>query len=220
MSRRVNGATLALIQQWEGKRLTAYQDVAGVWTVGYGSTRDVRPGMRITEAEAVARLRIDLADAEQAVWNAVDVDLNDNQFGALVSFVFNVGAGAFRGSSLLRKLNAGDYGAVPGELAKWNKARVNGRLQPVAGLSNRRAAEAGLWVKGDYVASASAPAATSSTPSPTADAGALAGVAAAAAAIAPMLSSLSGLHWAVSVAAIAGVVAIASVYLLRRQRAA
>lgn len=220
MARHVNDAALALIRQWEGLRLTAYQDIAGVWTIGYGSTRDVTPGMRITETEAVARLRRDLADAEQAVFNAVEVDLNDNQFGALVSFTFNVGGGALRSSTLLRKLNAGDYGAVPGELAKWNKARVNGALQPVAGLSNRRAAEAGLWVRGDYVASASAPASTSGTPSPAADAGALAGVAAVATAIAPALGGLSGLHWAVGVAAVAGAVLVAGLWLMKRQRAA
>lgn len=218
--KRVNDAALALIRQWEGLRLTAYQDVAGVWTIGYGSTRDVRPGQRITEAEAVARLRRDLAEAEAAVWNAVDVDLNDNQFGALVSFVFNVGAGAFRSSSLLRKLNAGDYAAVPGELAKWNKARVNGALRPVAGLTNRRAAEAGLWVRGDFVSSAGERAARAEAPPPAADAGLLAGVTAVASGLAPALSGLAGLHWAVGVAAVAGAVALAAVVLLRRQRAA
>jgi len=179
------------------------------------------PGMVITEAQAIERLRRDLAVAEQAVWNAVDVDLTDNQFGALVSFVFNVGVGAFRSSSLLRKLNAGDYAAVPGELAKWNKARVAGVLTPVAGLSNRRAAEAGLWAKGDYVASASAPVAPAATaPSPATDTGILASVAGAAAMAAPAVSSLNGVHWAVGVAIVAGAVGLAALWLLKRQRAA
>lgn len=220
MARQVNEAALALIKQWEGKRLIAYQDVAGVWTIGYGSTRGVRQGMRITDAEATDRLRTDLREAEAAVEGAVKVALNDNQFGALVSFVFNIGTGAFRGSSLLRKLNAGDYEAVPGELAKWNKARVDGKLRPVAGLSNRRAAEAGLWVRGDFVASAGQRAARADAPAPAADAGLLAGVSAAAAGIAPAISGLSGVHWAVGVALVAGAVAIAAVWLLRRQRAA
>ncbi len=221
MARRVNDAALALIRQWEGLRLTAYQDVAGVWTIGYGSTTDVRPGQRITEAEAVARLRNDLHTAESAVERLVEVDLNSNQFGALVSFVFNVGQGAFQRSTLMKRLNAGDYAAVPGELAKWNKARVHGVLTPVAGLSNRRAAEAGLWVKGDYVASASAPvAAAPSPPSPATDTGILASVAGAAAAAAPAISGLSGVHWAVGVAMVAGAVALAALWLLKRQRAA
>lgn len=220
MTRQVNEAALALIQQWEGKRLLAYQDVAGVWTIGYGSTRNVRPGMRITDAEATDRLRQDLREAETAVSGAVTVDLNDNQFGALVSFVFNVGVGAFRGSTLLRKLNARDYEAVPGELAKWNKARVDGVLRPVAGLSNRRAAEAGLWVRGDFVASAAQRAGRAEARAPGVDAGLLAGLTAAASGAAPAISSLSGLHWAVGVALVAGAVGLAAVYLLKRQRAA
>lgn len=220
MTRRVNDAALALIRQWEGLRLTAYQDIAGVWTIGYGSTTNVRPGQRITEAEAVARLRNDLHEAESAVERLVEVELNDAQFGALVSFVFNVGQGAFGGSTLLRKLNAGDYASVPGELAKWNKAKVDGVLRPVAGLSNRRAAEAGLWVRGDYVASASAPATTTAAPSPAADTGILASVAGAAAMAAPAVSSLSGVHWAVGVALVVGAVALAGLWLMKRQRAA
>jgi GH24 family phage-related lysozyme (muramidase) len=151
MARRVNGAALALIQQWEGLRLDAYQDIGGIWTIGYGSTTGVTAGMRITEAEATERLRRDLATAEAAVERAVKVDLTDNQFGALVSLVFNIGAGAFRSSSLLRRLNAGDYDSVPAEMARWNK--VGGKV--VRGLANRRAAEAGLWAKGSFVASRS-----------------------------------------------------------------
>lgn len=221
MTRHVNDAALDLIKQWEGLRLTSYQDVAGVWTVGYGSTTDVEPGVRITEAEATERLRRDLGTAEHAVWNAVDVDLNDYQFGALVSFVFNVGGGAFRSSTLLKKLNGGDYGSVPAELAKWNKARVNGVLTPVAGLSNRRAAEAGLWVKGDHVASAAAPVAEPpQPPHPATDTGILASVAGAAAMAAPAVSSLNGVHWAIGVAIVAGAVGLAALWLLKRQRAA
>lgn len=220
MTRRVNDAALALIRQWEGIRLEAYRDIAGVLTIGYGSTRDVRPGMRISEAEATERLRADLATAEAAVERLVRVPLNDNQFGALVSFVFNVGQGAFADSTLRRKLNAGDYAAVPGELAKWNKARVNGVLQPVAGLSNRRAAEAGLWVRGDFVASAGVPAAVADAPAPAADAMGLGGIAAAAAAAAPAITSLGGLPWPVALIVVAGAVMAAAVWMLRRQRAA
>lgn len=149
--RHVNDDGIRLLKQWEGLRLTAYQDVGGVWTIGYGHTgSDVTEGLTITEAEAETLLRTDILDTEQAVAQLVKVDLTDNQFAALVSFVFNVGRGAFAKSTLLRKLNAGDYDAVPGELAKW--IRAGGK--PVKGLANRRAAEVGLWAKGAYVASA------------------------------------------------------------------
>jgi lysozyme len=152
--RSINQEGLTHIRQWEGLRLSAYKDVAGVWTIGFGHTAAAGPpsptaGMRITESEAVEILRLDLKQFEEAVETAVKVPLNDNQFAALVSFCFNVGAGAFRKSTLLKKLNAGDYNAVPSELAKWNKA--GGKT--VQGLVNRRAAEAGLWAKGSFVSS-------------------------------------------------------------------
>ncbi|GAB4068638.1 lysozyme [Ancylobacter sonchi] len=154
MPRSVNEAGLALIKQWEGRRLTAYKDPVGVWTIGYGHTAAAGPpavkrGQKISEAQAEALLRADLAQYEAAVEAAVTVPLTDNQFAALVSFCFNVGPGNFRGSTLLKKLNAGDRSAVPGELAKWNRA--GGKV--LAGLANRRAAEAGLWAKGEFVAS-------------------------------------------------------------------
>lgn len=157
MTRQINDAGLALIKQWEGKYLTAYHGAAdrpGLLTIGYGHTDAagppvVRAGMKITEQEAGYILRQDLGKVEEAIERLVKVELNDNQFGALVAFVFNVGEGAFAGSTLLRKLNAGDYASVPAELMKWTRA--NG--VPVQGLVNRRSAEAGLWVKGGFVAS-------------------------------------------------------------------
>ncbi|MCB4768907.1 lysozyme [Ancylobacter sp. Lp-2] len=154
MPRSVNEAGLALIKQWEGRRLTAYKDTVGVWTIGYGHTDAAGPpavkrGQKISEAQAETMLRTDLAQYEAAVAAAVTVTLTDNQFAALVSFCFNVGPGNFRGSTLLKKLNAGDHAAVPGELAKWNRA--GGKVLP--GLANRRAAEAGLWAKGEFVVS-------------------------------------------------------------------
>ncbi len=150
MTRRIDAESLACIKRWEGLRLTAYRDVGGKWTIGYGHVNGAREGMRITEREAEDWLRRDLAQAELAVNDAVQVPLSDPQFGALVSFVFNVGVGAFRRSTLLRKLNAGDYDAVPAELLRWTKA--GGKLVP--GLVNRRNAEIGLWSKGSRVASA------------------------------------------------------------------
>jgi lysozyme len=151
------------IKQWEGLRLNSYQDSGGVWTIGYGHISDatfrVGPGQTITEAKATELLRQDLREAEETVDRAVKVALNDNQFGALVAFALNIGSAAFLKSTLLRKLNAGRYDAVPAELAKWNK--VKGKV--VQGLVNRRAAEAGLWSTGAFVSSASAPASAGST---------------------------------------------------------
>lgn len=150
MARRINAAGLALIKQWEGCRLEAYKDVAGVWTIGYGSTGPhVIPGMKISRDEAERLLRTDLRRFEDGVARLVKVELNENQFSALVSFAFNVGLGAFQKSTLLRRLNAGDYDAVPAQLMRFSYA--GGKR--VAGLANRRAAEAGLWSKGAFVAS-------------------------------------------------------------------
>ena len=159
--RQTSDNGIAKIKQWEGFKKKAYRDGGGVWTVGYGHTSDenltVTSTTVISEEEAERLLRIDLREAEDVVNEYVKVPLNQNQFDALVSFVFNIGKGSkkqpgFTTSTLLKKLNAGDYNAVPKELARWNKD--NGKV--VAGLTNRRAAEAGLWATGAFVSSASA----------------------------------------------------------------
>lgn len=143
--RLINRAALDLIKSFEGLRLEAYQDPAGIWTIGYGHTRGVRPGQTIDEAEAERLLRQDLRTAAGAVERHVGPPLNDNEFGALVSFVFNVGEGAFASSTLLKRLNAGDRGAVPDQLRRWDKATVGGKKVQLRGLARRRAAEALLW---------------------------------------------------------------------------
>jgi len=109
----------------------------------------VRRGDTITEPEASAWLVSELARVAGVVDGLVKVPLNDNQFRAFVSFTYNVGDEAFRRSTLLKKLNAGNYEAVPAELAKWkfNDGKV------MQGLVNRRAAEAGLWARGAFVSS-------------------------------------------------------------------
>jgi lysozyme len=170
MTRRINAEGLAKITQWEGLVLHAYDDfdppkarrkiqpgdvVRGTLTIGYGSTGPhVRPGMEITRAEAEALLRQDLDRFERAVDSLVTVPLNDNQFAALCSFSFNVGVEAFKRSTLLKKLNAGQYDAVPTELMKW----VSSKGKRLPGLVNRRAAEIGTWNKGAFVASQYVPA--------------------------------------------------------------
>jgi lysozyme len=129
---------LGLIQHFESLRLSAYPDSAGVWTIGWGHTGNVQPGDTVTRAEADALLRSDVAWAETAVRNAVDVPLTQGQFDALVSFTFNVGAGAFENSTLLERLNAGDTTGAQDQFGRWIYA--GGEVLP--GLVRRRAAEA------------------------------------------------------------------------------
>lgn len=102
LMRRANDDGVALIKEFEGLSLTPYRCSGKVWTIGYGHTRTVRPSMIISEEKAEELLREDLYSAEKQVNDLVEVPLSDNQFAALVSFVFNVGAGNFKRSSLLR----------------------------------------------------------------------------------------------------------------------
>lgn len=134
---------IALIQQFEGCKLTAYQDSAGVWTIGYGSTRGVQPGDVITQAQAVELLAADVERHADGVRRLVDVSLTQSQFDALVSFTFNVGVGALSRSTLLRKLNAGDYRGAADELLRWTKA--GGR--ELRGLVRRREAERAMFLE-------------------------------------------------------------------------
>jgi lysozyme len=153
MTRRINAAELQLIKQWEGLKLKAYRNFAGEpWTIGYGHTSaagapEVYKGMVISEDQAEQILRADLRVFEERVDRLVKVPLTENQFATLVSFDFNTGA--LHKSTLLKKLNARQYDAVPVELMKW----VNAGGKRVQGLVNRRSAEAGLWAKGDFVSS-------------------------------------------------------------------
>lgn len=131
-----------LIISFEGIRLQAYKCPAGVWTIGVGSTQPpVKPGEEITKKEAMDRFDRDLVKFEKAVDRLVTVPLTQNQFDALVSFTFNVGEGALAKSTLLKKLNAGNYDAVPAELMKWTK----GGGKELPGLVRRRRAECAMW---------------------------------------------------------------------------
>lgn len=134
---------VALIKQFEGLRTCAYLDAAGIWTIGYGHTgADVRSGARIDTAQADRLLRQDLSVAEEAVRALVTVPLAQASFDALASFVFNIGANAFAGSTLLRKLNAGDPEGAAAEFERWRHA--GGRVLP--GLLRRRIAERTLFL--------------------------------------------------------------------------
>jgi GH24 family phage-related lysozyme (muramidase) len=145
---KISERGIGLLKSFEGLELEAYQDIAGIWTIGYGHTGDdVEPGMRISEREAEALLRKDLKPREDAIDRFASVSLNQNEFDALVSFVYNVGAAAFGGSTARKRLNRGDRIGAADALAWWNKATVNGVLREVLGLTRRRAAERALFLE-------------------------------------------------------------------------
>jgi len=138
---------IALIKEFEGCRLTAYQDSVGVWTIGYGWTypvdgKSIKRGMTIDQATADRLLKTGLVGYENDILKLVKVKLNQGQFDALVSFTYNLGARALSTSTLLKKLNAGDCRGAADEFPRWNKAGG----QVLAGLTNRRAAERSLFL--------------------------------------------------------------------------
>jgi lysozyme len=136
-------AGIALTKGFEGLRLTAYRDSAGVLTIGYGHTGpDVTEGMTIDEAEAEALLLADVQGAVNCVNRAVTATITQNQFDALVDFCFNVGCGALLNSTLLRKVNAADFAGAAAQFALW----VHAGGEVLAGLVRRRKAEAEMFL--------------------------------------------------------------------------
>ncbi|MGQ4865879.1 MULTISPECIES: lysozyme [Enterobacter cloacae complex] len=138
---------IALIKQFEGCKLTAYQDSVGVWTIGYGWTQPVdgkpiRAGMTIKQETAERLLKTGLVSYEGDVSRLVKVGLTQGQFDALVSFTYNLGARSLSTSTLLRKLNAGDYAGAADEFLRWNKAGD----KVLNGLTRRREAERALFL--------------------------------------------------------------------------
>lgn len=138
---------IALIKQFEGCKLTAYQDSVGVWTIGYGWTQPVdgkpiRAGMTIKQETAERLMKTGLVSYESDVSRLVKVGLTQGQFDALVSFTYNLGARSLSTSILLRKLNAGDYAGAADEFLRWNKA--GGKV--LNGLTRRREAERALFL--------------------------------------------------------------------------
>ncbi|MGB3786833.1 MAG: lysozyme [Phormidesmis sp.] len=144
--KRTNKNGLLLIKSFEGLRLNAYKDAVGIWTIGYGTTRNVRPGQVISEEQAVQFLQEDLMRFEKSINEVIRVSINDNQFSALACFTYNVGSGAFRSSTLLKKLNTSDVRGAADELLRWDKA--GGRT--LAGLTRRRKAERALFLGEDF----------------------------------------------------------------------
>ncbi len=142
---QINTAGLSLIKQYEGFSKTPYRCPAGLWTIGYGHTSGVHEHTAaITEAEALELLRRDVRAAEQAVCELLTVEVNENQFAALVSFTFNVGHTNFAHSTLLARVNAEEFDAAATQFLRW----VYAGGVPLQGLKNRRMAERQLFLEG------------------------------------------------------------------------
>jgi len=151
--KEVSGKALAIIKSFEGEKLTAYKDQAGIPTIGWGSTynhdlkRRVQMGDVIDKDTALRWLRLDAANAAANVKKVVKVPINQNQIDSLTSFSYNIGPDAFANSTLLRKLNSGaSKQEVALEFPKWNKVTINGEKVVSNGLVNRRKMEADLFL--------------------------------------------------------------------------
>lgn len=144
---QISNNGINLIKQFEGCKLKAYQDSVGVWTIGYGWTQPVdgvriKPGMEINLPTAERLLKCGVVQYEQGVTQLLKSPVNQNQFDALVSFAYNLGLRSLSASTLLTKLNAGDYSGAAKEFLRWNKA--GGKV--LAGLTRRREAEKALFL--------------------------------------------------------------------------
>lgn len=135
---------------FEGFREYAYLDTAGVWTIGYGSTRNVKPGDRVSRDEARKMFTEQLTQFERCVNSSVNIDISQLQFDALVSLAYNIGCSAFGNSSLLRKLNNRDIQGAASEFLKWNKITNpnTGEKEDSTGLTNRRRSEHKMFLSG------------------------------------------------------------------------
>ncbi|HFT4724459.1 lysozyme [Pseudomonas aeruginosa] len=140
---RTSQRGIDLIKSFEGLRLSAYQDSVGVWTIGYGATRGVTRYMTITVEQAERMLSNDLRRFEPELDRLVKVPLNQNQWDALMSFVYNLGAANLASSTLLKLLNKGDYQGAADQFPRW----VNASGKRLEGLVKRRAAERVLFLE-------------------------------------------------------------------------
>lgn len=139
---KISNKGLDLIKRFEGLRLEAYLCAAGVPTIGYGHTRGVKLGQKITEQQAEDLLLEDIHEFELAIQRLVSVNLTQNQFDALVALIFNIGIGNFKSSTLLKKLNLKDYVGAANEFNKW----VYAAKKKLRGLVKRRDAERLLFI--------------------------------------------------------------------------
>ena len=146
-SYKIPDSLYQFMQQVEDLKLISYQDPAKVWTVGVGHTGpEVKPGMVITHEQAKNYLQQDLQTSIDCIVEYVLPDLNENQFHALISFVFNIGVGAFINSGVLTQLNLKNFPAALARLKQWNKATVGGKKVILKGLQNRRQKEIDLFL--------------------------------------------------------------------------
>ncbi len=143
---KISQEGISLIKKFEGCKLTAYQCSAGVWTIGYGHTKGVTEDTKITQEEAEEMLVEELHEYESYINDFVTAPLSQNQFDALVSWVYNLGPANLKSSTLLRVLNEGKYNEVPAQIRRWNKA--GGEV--LQGLIRRREAEALLFLDKEW----------------------------------------------------------------------
>jgi|21_taG_2_1085346.scaffolds.fasta_scaffold01587_12 lysozyme len=153
---KVSDKCVELVKKFEGLhkkhtsgKIEAYICPAGVLTQGYGRTKGIRKDYFATIAECEKWLLEDLNEAGEYVRKLINVPLNQVQYDALVSFTFNLGPTNLKSSTLRKVLNKGDYEGVPAQIMRWNKARVNGKLTPLKGLTRRRTEEATLFAHVD-----------------------------------------------------------------------
>ena len=137
---------IELLTHFEGLKLEAYQDSVGVWTIGYGHTKGVISGMKITEVQAKNLLKTELIEYQNYINSMVSVNLDQCQFDALVCWVYNLGPTNLSNSTLLKLLNQGDKFLIPEQFRRWNKA--GGRV--LKGLVRRREAEALMFAGRDW----------------------------------------------------------------------
>jgi len=143
-----------LIKNFEGKKLKAYKDSVGIWTIGFGSiynideNRPVKKGDVISEETALRWLRYEIAQKQVEIKKLIKVPVTQNQLDSITSLVFNIGTNAFKKSTLLKLLNAGtDKKTVADQFLRWNKGTIDGKLQVIPGLTNRRILEKELFLK-------------------------------------------------------------------------
>lgn len=139
---KLSSAGVELIKKFEGCLLKAYKCPAGVWTIGYGHTKDVTPDMVITAEKAEELLRTDIRPIERTI-NAMGINLTQRSFDALVSWIYNLGAGNFKSSTMFRKIAADAEDLdITDQLVRW----INAGGKPLLGLKRRRVAEANMWL--------------------------------------------------------------------------
>jgi lysozyme len=142
----ISAEGLSLIKKFEGCELKAYRCAANVLTIGYGTIKNVTEGMEITQEEAETLLQEEMHEYEGYINDMVKVPLEQHQFDAMVSWVFNLGSGNLSSSTLLKKLNNSEYDEVPAQIRRWNKA--GGKV--LDGLIRRREAEAKMFLNQDW----------------------------------------------------------------------